>query len=96
MLNINVNCSHVQAFLLVLEYGTSLGLNFSNGWMIAYMLGRARAISSNQKQPVRIPLPLPNILYYSRHIIIFYYSFACFYDLAVILRMIILKSLNLT
>eukprot|EP01102_Stenamoeba_stenopodia_P004652 TRINITY_DN14969_c0_g1_i1.p1 TRINITY_DN14969_c0_g1~~TRINITY_DN14969_c0_g1_i1.p1 ORF type:complete len:497 (-),score=67.93 TRINITY_DN14969_c0_g1_i1:95-1585(-) len=69
-----------RSFLIVIESVTSFSLNLT-GTFVAWMLGvaRKRRQHSNDEEEV---VALPNWLFSARWIVMFYFSFAMFYDIA--------------
>ncbi|EGG22399.1 hypothetical protein DFA_04518 [Cavenderia fasciculata] len=74
-----------RGFLMVMENGTSLGLNLQAGLFVVMMLNFSR--SHYHHYP--IPLPIPQRVYQARYIVFVYFTFAVFYDFYLILKHLI-------
>ncbi|KAL6073518.1 hypothetical protein QOT17_004822 [Balamuthia mandrillaris] len=66
-----------KSFLVVMEVVTSLALNIESGCLVVVMLGTSRLLQHN----LSIPYVLPAWLFQLRWPVLFYFTFAVFYDL---------------
>eukprot|EP01111_Echinosteliopsis_oligospora_P017740 TRINITY_DN7800_c0_g1_i1.p1 TRINITY_DN7800_c0_g1~~TRINITY_DN7800_c0_g1_i1.p1 ORF type:complete len:556 (-),score=87.90 TRINITY_DN7800_c0_g1_i1:22-1689(-) len=70
-----------RSFLIVLEKGSSLGVNLQTGVLTVAMLINSRAPKYHK---FTIPFPIPKYLFMFRYIVMFYFSFACVYDVVTV------------
>jgi len=76
-----------KGFIAIMESGSSLGINLMAGVFVSIMLMHGRTQPSLRRYP--IPLPLPNIVYSLRYVVMYYFTFAVVYDIANILAKLI-------
>jgi len=66
-----------KGFINVMEFAASLGVNLQSGIFVVMMLVTSRS----QQRRYLIPYALPNWIYNMRFVVMFYFSFAVFYDI---------------